>query len=127
MNNTPDTAGGTAGRLASGDWFGVLDAAGNVLHNVQYPLRAMELPPYPVGGTCGIHNLTVALAAVVRAEAALRDLEQQLREWCEMNKTAYGDSPEGHDEAMVVDEAEDAMRNMPLVSPNAEISHGRSK
>lgn len=62
--------------VGSGDWFDVLDAAQDALHNVRYPLRAMELPPYPAGGTCGIHNLATALEAIVKAQEALESLRK---------------------------------------------------
>lgn len=39
--------------------------------------------------------------------------------WCQKCHRPYGDSPEGHDEAMIADEAADAMRNLPLVEPDA--------
>jgi hypothetical protein len=78
--------------VVSHDWFDVLDAAGNALHNLQYPLREMSLPTYPAGGICGSHNLAVALANIVQAEDAIRELEKQLGQWCAMNETAHGAS-----------------------------------
>ena len=76
--------------VGSDAWFDVLDAAGNALHNMQYPLRELELPPYPAGGTCGCANLGKALSHIVAAQEAIRDLEKQLGEWCAMSATAYG-------------------------------------
>ena len=81
---------GPAGVVGSGDWFDVLDAAGNALHNMQYPLRELELPPYPAGGTCGCANLGKALSHIVAAQEAIRDLEKQLGQWCAMNESAHG-------------------------------------
>ena len=73
-------------------WFKALDTAGNALHNIQYPLRELELPPYPAGGICGCANLGRALDHISAAHEAICDLEKQLGEWCAMNKTAHGSS-----------------------------------
>ena len=78
--------------VGSDAWFDVLDAAGNALHNMQYPLRELELPPYPAGGTCGCANLGKALSHIVAAQEAIRDLEKQLGQWCAMNESAHGSS-----------------------------------
>lgn len=91
VNTPPTHDSGTAPGVGSSDWFDVLDVAGNALHNAQYPLRAMELPPYPAGGTCGIHNLSTALESIVKAQDALRALRDQLSHWTAMNE-AYGPS-----------------------------------
>lgn len=72
-------------------WFDVLEAAQDTLHNVQYPLRAMELPPYPAGGVCGIANLGIALDHIIEAQKALDLVTEQLRHWRAMNE-AYGPS-----------------------------------
>ena len=79
-------------RCSVANWFDVLDAAGSALHNIQYPLRELELPPYPAGGTCGCANLGKALSHIVAAQEAIRDLEKQLGEWCAMNESAHGSS-----------------------------------
>jgi hypothetical protein len=83
---------GPAVSVGSDAWFDVLDAAGNALHNMQYPLRELELPPYPAGGTCGCANLGKALSHIVAAQEAIRDLEKQLGQWCAMNESAHGSS-----------------------------------
>ena len=120
----PTNESGTVPGVGSSDWFDVLAAAGNALHNAQYPLRAMELPPYPAGGTCGCHNLGIALSHIVKAQEAIRDLEKQLGEWCAMNNTALGEkrpipgTVEYDEETELMQEAADAMRHAPLISSN---------
>lgn len=81
----------TPGVAAVAAWFDVLEAAQDTLHNVQYPLRAMELPPYPAGGVCGIANLGIALDHIIEAQKALDLVTEQLRHWRAMNE-AYGPS-----------------------------------
>lgn len=92
VNISPTHESGTVPGVGSSAWFDVLDAAGNALHNMQYPLRELELPPYPAGGTCGCANLGKALSHIVAAQEAIRDLEKQLGQWCAMNESAHGSS-----------------------------------
>ena len=82
---------------AEAEWFDVLEAAQDTLHNVQYPLRAMELPPYPAGGVCGIANLGIALDHIVAAQNALDLVRDQLSHWKAMTE-AYGSSSNPADE-----------------------------
>jgi hypothetical protein len=83
--------GETPGVAAVAAWFDVLEAAQDTLHNVQYPLRAMELPSYPAGGVCGIANLGIALDRIVAAQNALDLVRDQLSHWKAMTE-AYGSS-----------------------------------
>lgn len=86
-----ESQGPLPGVAAVAAWFDVLEAAQDTLHNVQYPLRAMELPPYPAGGVCGIANLGIALDHIVAAQNALDLVRDQLSHWKAMTE-AYGSS-----------------------------------
>ena len=88
---------GRTASVGSDAWFAVLDAADSALHNLQYPLREMELPEYPAGGTCGCHNLGIILRGITNAQMAIRDLEKQLREYQHLSKS-YGPSANKPDE-----------------------------
>lgn len=64
-------------------WFTALDKADSELHNLQYPLRDLELPEYPAGAVVGNAALGRLLNHVVQAQVELRFLERQLKEYRE--------------------------------------------
>lgn len=72
----------TEARSSSSDWFSILEIADQKLHAIQYPLRAMELPPYPAGGTVGIAATGRALDHIVKAMEELQFMREQLLEYC---------------------------------------------
>ncbi|MDP3071217.1 MAG: hypothetical protein Q8N18_13085 [Opitutaceae bacterium] len=74
-------------------------------------------PLDPEGGILGTgKDVTAEMAPAIE-----RILETAAANWKRKHMMPHGDSPEGHDEAMIADEAADAMRNLPLVSPNSVI------
>ena len=83
-----ETASPLPGVRSTG-WFDVISAADSALHHLQYPLREMQLPGYPAGGTCGNYNLDLALEKITQAQVALRALRDQLEVWQAMNES-YG-------------------------------------
>lgn len=64
-------------------WFTALDTADGKLHDLQYPLRDLELPEYSAGGVVGCAALGRLLNHVVQAQMELRFLERQLKEYRE--------------------------------------------
>lgn len=90
-NQTTKSNEGRSPDVGTSAWFDALDNAANALHDIQGPLRGMNLPAYPAGGTCGISNLCIALEAIMEAQGALRSLRDQLGHWCAMD-AAYGHS-----------------------------------
>lgn len=81
-NSTAPAEAGDCGRSSSSDWFSILEIADQKLHAIQYPLRKMELPPYPAGGTVGIAATGRALEHIVKAVEELQFVREQLLEYC---------------------------------------------